>query len=656
MAGITPIISRTSTLLNSQTALARLQETQRELYDAQEQITTGRAINRPSDASAKVSSVLYLEQRLAEREQQQTNLTAASGYLNFADIGLADANNLLNEAHSIASSQIGVGSDENTRKSQAIVIDSQVQALLEIGNRQFNGLSVFGGNNGAAPGERIFEDFLGGVRYVGSADNLRGDVGSFEHQNLSANGVDAFGALSGRVKSTVDFDPAATSSTRLADVDGAVGRGVRDGTISLNINGTVYAVDLTTADTLSDVVTRVNDTIANNAPGAGSLALTATGFALTGNGGNTVSIADPTGGQTAVDLGLDGVSSTGGVPTAGADVGVRLTETTALAALGATIDFASGLVITQGAETRTVDLSTATTVQELQNIIRDLDLGLRIDINAAGDALDLVTEVAGLELSVGENGGTTAEDLGWRTLGDATLLSDFNHGRGVATKAGEDDAQFTLHDGTTFAVNFDTATTTQDVLTLINAAATTAGATVGTGPGQFAATLATTGNGIVLNDNTAGGNDFVFEELNQSRAIQHLGFGLENNAAAGTTLTSTDAATARVENLFTHLIDLRNSLDGNDPTGISLAAGRLEDDIESAISARATVGVQAKRLEDTKARTEDQTLTEQGMLSQIKDADLTEVITRYQQLQLQLQASLQTTAQIQQLSLLDFLR
>ncbi len=73
-------------------------------------------------------------------------------------------------------------------------------------------------------------------------------------------------------------------------------------------------------------------------------------------------------------------------------------------------------------------------------------------------------------------------------------------------------------------------------------------------------------------------------------------------------------------------------------------------------SARAVVGVQGKRLEDTRDRIEDQELTEQGMLSELKDADLTEVITRYQQLQQQLQASLQVTAQIQQLSLLDFLR
>jgi flagellar hook-associated protein 3 FlgL len=656
MAGITPIVSRTSTLLNSQSALSRLQETQRQLYDAQEQITTGRAINRPSDAAARVSSVMYLEQRLAEKQQQDQNLTAASGYLDFADAGLGDVAGLLSEARSIASSQIGVGSDTATRAAEADVIDAQVQAMMEIANRQFNGMSVFGGNNGASAGNVIFEDFLGGVRYNGSAEDLLADLGGFDLQSINANGVDAFGALSGRVKSDGNYAPQATASTRLADLNGALDQGIRRGSVNVVINGTPVPVDLQTADTMGDVVDRVNNAIATAAPGSGSLALTGTGFALTGNGGNTVTIADPLGGQTALDLGLAGVTSTGGAAAAGGDTGVRLTETTPIAALGGGIDWASGIQLQQGAETRTVDLSTATTVQDVQNIIRGLDLGLRVDINEAGTALDLVTEVAGLSLSVGENAGSTAEDLGWRTLAGSTKLEDFRGGRGVETVAGEDDAAITLHDGTAFTVNFDGAVTVQDALDAINNAAVAAGKTLGNGPGQFLAGLTFSGNGIVISDQSVGPDAFTLEEVNQSQALYHLGFGLENDMGAGTTVTSTDPAAARVENMFTHLIDLRNAMTADDPTGITLAGSSLEQDIESAIAARGRVGAQAKRVQDSQTRLADQQLTEQGMLSDLKDADLTEVITRYQQLQLQLQASLQTTAQIQQLSLLDFLR
>jgi flagellar hook-associated protein 3 FlgL len=97
-------------------------------------------------------------------------------------------------------------------------------------------------------------------------------------------------------------------------------------------------------------------------------------------------------------------------------------------------------------------------------------------------------------------------------------------------------------------------------------------------------------------------------------------------------------------------------LANNDEPGITIAGSNLEDDLDDIINARAVVGVQSKALQDTQTRAEDQKLQEQSMLSNLRDADLAEVISRYQQLQVQLQASLQMTAQSLQLSLMDFLR
>jgi flagellar hook-associated protein 3 FlgL len=72
--------------------------------------------------------------------------------------------------------------------------------------------------------------------------------------------------------------------------------------------------------------------------------------------------------------------------------------------------------------------------------------------------------------------------------------------------------------------------------------------------------------------------------------------------------------------------------------------------------ARATVGVRAQRVESQQQRSQDLGLMEEVLLSDLQDADITEVITRYTQLQTELQASLQVGAQNLQLSLLDFLR
>lgn len=650
MSTISPLLARTSNLMSSELLRRRLQETQRDLLLAQDQASTGKVLSRGSDAPQNISAVLHLNQAKIEREQQTLNLEHARGVMNFADASLLDITDILIEAQQIASSQIGVGSDATTRSTQAEVVDAQLAGAIEAANRQFNGLAIFGGNNGPGDGSAVFESFLGGVRYTGGDINLANDGGALTDLPFTSNGLDAFGALSSRVATLVDLDPQADGEVLLRDIDGARERGYVPGAIVITVNGTPSVVDLTTADTLDDVLTRINDSINNLDPAAGSLTLGPGNYTLTANAGHTITLSDSMGGSTAADLGI-AISATSS-SVAGGDLNVKLTTRTELSNLAIPIDLNSGLSITQGENTAVADFTGATTVEDMQNVINALGLGLRMTINDDGTGLDLVTEVSGIELSVGENGGTTAEDLGIRTFGQTTLLSDFRNGVGVQTsEAGEPDLDITLHDGTNFTVDLSGASTVADVISLTQAAATTAGLAVGV---DFDIDLATTGNGFTVTDNTVGGNDFIVTNAGLSFAAENL--GIKVNAGAGTSIAGEDNSKVRIENLFTHLQELTTALRNNDETGITLAGSSIEDDIDSVVSARARVGVQARRVEDQLILIQDRDIQEQTMLSQLQDADFTEVLTRFTQLQMQLQASLQVGSSAQQLSLLDFLR
>jgi flagellin-like hook-associated protein FlgL len=636
--------------MSSELLRRRLQETQRELLQAQDQASTGKILSRGSDAPSKISAVLHLNQAKIEREQQKLNLEHARGVLNLGDAAMRDVTDILIEAQQVASSQIGVGSDATTRATQAEVIDAALSGALEAANRQFNGLAIFGGNNGAGDGDAVFESFLGGVRYIGGDSSLGNDGGALTELTFNSNGLEAFGALSTRVETLIDADPQATAQTLVRDINGARNRGFLPGAVNLTVNGVPTVVDLTTVDTLADVVTRVNDAIASLDPTAGSVSLGPGGYTLTANAGSTITIADSAGGTTAADLGLATTAASASV--AGGDLNVKLNARTELSSLATPIDFASGLLITQGENTAVADFSSATTVQDLQNVIDALNFGLRLTVNDDGTGLDLVSEVSGVELSIGENGGTTAEDLGLRTFGNTTLLSDFRNGVGVQTsEAGEPDLDITLHDGTNFTVDLTAASTVADVISLTRAAATAAGVSVGA---DFDIDLATTGNGFTVSDNTVGASDFAVTNAGLSFAAENL--GIKVNAGAAGTIAGTDQSKVRVENMFTHLQELSTALRNNNERGITLAGSALEDDIDSVVSARARVGVQARRVDDQLTLIEDRDIQEQTMLSQLQDADLTEVLTRFQQLQLQLQASLQVGSAGQQLSLLDFLR
>jgi flagellar hook-associated protein 3 FlgL len=297
-----------------------------------------------------------------------------------------------------------------------------------------------------------------------------------------------------------------------------------------------------------------------------------------------------------------------------------------------------------------------------------LNLGVRAEIADTGDRLNFINELSGspaTAMSIGEVGGTTATELGVRSLDSNTRLADFNNGLGVQNKSGsvdpltglpdptrDIDFNITLKDGTSFDVDLQNVTTVQDVLTQINAAAAAAGLTV---PAQFTAGMAATGNGIQLTDNTVGapGALTAVAAKNGSFAAEDLGIlGLTTSA----TLVGQDRATVAVPSVFTHLAALRDALLSNDERGISLATGALDGDISRVASARADVGVRAQRVSDAKDREEDLKIQDTSLRSQVQDLDYTEAAIRFSQLQQQLQAGLTATSRVSSLSLLDFLR
>ncbi len=662
MSRIGILSTRSTAQLSANSLLSSLRRTQMQLIKAQNEISTGKAVSKPSDAPAKAASILLLQRRLAEREQHDRNLQHASGVLDNTDNALSNAADLLVESRGIASSQVGIGSNADTRRNQAAVIDAQIKAMMDVGNRKFQDVALFGGSYSPANGGNVFIDKLGGIQYVGQRNNLGTDTGLDDPLSFNSNGVDAFNALSTRVRSLIDLDPQATAATRIADINGAMNAGFRGGSVVVDINGTAVNVDLTDAATLGDVVTRINNAISGVDATAGSLAISGSGFSLTAAAGHTVAIGEMGAGVAAADLGIK-LSATAAT-VAGGDLDPRLTQYTTLASLGPSIDWNGGLLITQGNTTKVADFSSATTIEDMMSVINGLDIGLRLEVNDDANSLNLVSEISGINVSIGENGGTTAEDLGLRTFAMGTLLSDFRHTQGVDNPAG-DDFEIRLHNGTVVTVNLDGAVSVADVISRIQSAATSnatnGGAPVVLNVGAPGAAgtdinigLATTGNGIVIEDGTAGGQAFRVVQLGQSLAADNL--GIYQNAGTGSTINGTDNCPVRVDSIFSHLIALRDALLRDDSSGITVAGGDIERDIERLAQARADVGVRAQRVMKQQERSGDMKLVEQSMISTLQDVDPTEVITRFTQLQQQMEAALSVGARNLQMSLLDFLR
>lgn len=661
MSSIPTNVSRVPTMLSAQIMLGSIQSTSQRLLEAQIELASGRAVNRPSQNAVAASTIGVLDDILERREQRIRNLSHGEAVLNNADAALGEASNLLLEAKSIGLGQIGAGSDAQTRANQAQVINAMLSEMIRIGNTKYQDMHLFGGTMTAnAP----FAELLGQFRYQGQGDGLVTDLGLSRAVPITTSGAAAFGALSARVQGERDFDPNMSVDTRLVDLNGARGLGITLGSVSVTVGATNLTVDLSDAHTIGDVASRLQNAI-QTVDGAATVSIDgATGNRLAISG-NTVAItiSDTGAPATAADLGIGTTFAIGGGT--GSDVDPRLTTTTPLSALSGVTMPLGTIRLGNAGQSRDLDLSGATTVQDIMNLVASLKIGIRVEIAEGGDRLNFINELSGSpanSMSVGEvGGGTTATELGVRSLTGSTLLADFNHGLGVQIKTGsvdpisglpdpsaDVDFRITLKDGRTFDVDLENVTTVQDVLDQINAAAGAAGIL----PAEFQAGLASDGNGIALTDATAGTTTSV-TAMNGSFAAADLGI-LGSTASA--TLTGEDRAKVAVESVFSHLMALRDALEANDERGISLATEKLDADITRIASTRADVGVRTRRVADAAIREEDLKIQDVGLKSQVQDLDYAEAATRFATLQQQLQAAMLTASQTQRLSLLDFLR
>ncbi len=103
--------------------------------------------------------------------------------------------------------------------------------------------------------------------------------------------------------------------------------------------------------------------------------------------------------------------------------------TTAVTTAGSGRNFdTTGLQIVNAGQTFTVNFSSAETVDDLLNQINGAGASVLAEINDAGTGINLRSLLSGSDFAIGENGGTTASQLGVRSQTVDTALSTFNYG------------------------------------------------------------------------------------------------------------------------------------------------------------------------------------------------------------------------------------
>jgi flagellar hook-associated protein 3 FlgL len=631
--------ARVSTLSRASVATNAINSAESQISTLGQELATGVAVTEPSQNPAAAVVIQQLQQQLSDGTQYSTNITAAQDQLNDADSTLGNLSTLLAQAQSTAGSNDSSTTTASARESAAQTIDSIYNQVTSTANATYEGRYLFGGTEAATP---PYTATAYGFEYTASGNTLATQTDSAMTLDYQVSGQSVFGGQSASVSAGTNLAPAAAANDRLADLNGARNNGVNLGTIDVSNGTTTKAIDLTGADTVQGVLDDIN-----NAGLAGVTAsLGANGINLTASAGANITVADPAGGTTAADLGILHTTASGAnVAVAGTNLNAKVTQTTLLSSLrgGAGVD-PTGFTISNGTASATISLASLSTVQDLVNAVNTSGLGVRATIRSDGSGIDLTNNTQGAGITVSEDGGTTASELGFNTFKGTTLLSSLNGGQGVTAPTG---TQFTIStaDGSHVPVALTTtaASTVQDVIGQINTAAA----------GKVTASLSSDGGGITLTDNTTGSGTLAVTTDNAATTAVDL--GLTTGTLTGNKLVGTDVNPVTTPGLLTDLDDLRNALRANDTAGITQAATNLQADAQNVATAQGVVGARVQELNSRATSLASQTTSTQTLLGSYQDVDYATAVTQYQTLQTSLQASLEVTAQTMSLSLMDYL-
>lgn len=678
-------ITRSPDLWQSQVSLSHITRSQNAMSKVQEQLSTGKTVTRYSDDSVKAALINAINGRLTASSQVRRNLENATASLAVLDSSFKDASDLAIEARDIASTQLNVGSSATEREQQATVVDQMIASLLSISQRRSEAGYVLGGGIISSP---PIQEFMGGYRYVGQGDGMLAELGSASTVPITLGGSTMLGGVSARMKGTVDLNPYLTSSTRLSDLNGARGLGIALGTIEFSVNGqSRVSLDLVGADTIDAVTRRVQAAIEAEATRQGTTVLGSGGIGVSGESisldvasGAAVEFFDLVGATTAADLGL--TNATGPITfssttSSGNSVSPRLTMTAPITSLGGVSSPLGSIRIKSMGYTTVVDLSNASTIEDVKNRIESTNLGLRVRINEAGNGIDIFNEVAGsaaqaLSIENVSATDTTAQALGIRTFSAATRIADLNEGRGVSIVDGRvnpttgqvdgnlnTDMVITLGDSASTALTIDLRPqdmlTVQSVIDRINAQAAPQLQAAGLPANAFVASINAATNGISFTQDSSFSTAPTVRSLNNSQAAEDLGLLDSTFDTATSTLLGEDRAKIRVDNLFSQLIDLRDALRRNDTSGISLAGEKLGDAAGALAETRGLVGSYSRRVEQADTFQQERDTLDESVRSTLQDTDFAAAATQFSLLQNQLTAALQVTAAGRQQSLLDFL-
>ena len=661
-----PVVAgRTSDALSRYRSLYQVQVSKLGIQQLEDQLSSGKRFSLPSQDPTAAVRVIGLQRDLEFRDQTLRNLDSSQGYLNVTESTLGNVQDTLTEIRGLGVESAGNVNSDEERAGWVSTINASIERLTAAANTRYQDRYLFSGGTVGTP---TISNANNKIQFAGNDLNLLTIADNGEYIAHNVTGQKAFGLISDGVVSRVDLDPAAIASTRLADLNG--GKGISPGGIQFSDGLENVTVDLSGAETLGNVLERVN--------GAAPLSGRRIQFSLN-NGSLVATYADGNAGQlrilesgtgrTAADLGILAEIPSTPLPITGTTLDPILRPTTLLSQLNGNLGFNAndGIRIEQNGKAYNILVGTAVTIEDMTNFINASGAAVRADITPDGRSLRVRSTQSGADFSIGESTGNLAERLGLRTFHPQVRLDQLNFGQGINPADGPD-LSFQRNDGSEFTIDLVGTTTVQDVLERINNHVNNQDPAT-----KINASLNAVGNGITIDSAvyvpnplgpplTTTPGPIKVRNAGGSQAAWGLGLIPKDSTQVEATLTGTtytligkDPNPQEVKGVFNSLIRLREAIVAKDTTAVARAVELVDLDLSRLSLSRGALGVQQQRIDDLKSLQQNNQIEMKADESKNLDADLAQTISELQARQASYEASLKLLGNSSQLSLFNYL-
>lgn len=134
----------TQNMMNTQ-LLRNLNNNMTRMDNLQNQLSTGRRINKPSDDPVGISFSMRYRTELSSNEQYQSNVDAGLSWLSFSDTMMDQAGSVMQRVRELAVAASNGTNPQAALDTMKKEVDQLYEQMVDIGNSQFSGKYVFNG-------------------------------------------------------------------------------------------------------------------------------------------------------------------------------------------------------------------------------------------------------------------------------------------------------------------------------------------------------------------------------------------------------------------------------------------------------------------------------------------------------------------------------